>query len=120
MFLAAIATVVVVSSMAVIPCEPTANVLVPVRRTIPVDGAKRIDSEDERKALEASNGKVAIFAIKTDSSGWVVSHDLVCTTMNDTALSSAERSLRRYVFKVGEPLEGQVLLHSSYKVNESN
>lgn len=106
--------------MAATPCEPTANVLVPVRRMIPVDGAKRIDSEDERQALEASNDKVAIFSIKTDSSGWVVSHDLVCTTMNETALSSAERSLQRYVFRAGEPLEGQVLLHSAYRVDESN
>ncbi len=120
MFFAAIAIAVVVSSMAATPCVPTANVLVPVRRTIPVDGANRIDSEDERQALEASNGKLAIYAIRTDSSGRVVSHDLVCTTMNEMALSSAEQSLQRYVFKPGEPLEGQVLLHSAYRVNESN
>jgi len=116
-FLAAMATVVVSSSMVMTPCEPTANVLVPVRRIIPVDGAKRIESEDEKKAIEASSGKVAIFAITTNSSGRVVSQKLVCATMNDVALSLAQRSIQRYVFKSGEPLEGQVLLHLAVETN---
>ena len=120
MSLAAIAVLVVGSSMAVAPCEATANVLVPVRRAIPVDGAKRIESEDERRALQSARGTVAVFAISTNSAGRIVGHKLVCTTMNDAALSTALRALRNYVFESGEPLEGQVLLRLAIEENQSN
>ena len=120
MFLAAIATALIGSSVAVSACEPTGDLLTPVRLTVAVDGAKRIKLKDEGQALAASIGTVAIFAITTNSSGRVVSHNLVCTTMNDAALSFAQQSLQRYVFKSGEPLKGQILLHAAWGANESN
>ena len=119
MFLAAIATFLIGSSIAASACEPTANVLVPVDRIIPVDGGRRIESREERQAIKASIGKVTLFAIQTDSSGRVVNHELVCTTISDAALSLAEQSLQRDVFKSGERLKGQTIIRLVLDTNET-